>query len=235
MDAYRRVHQERDLRTWTRNGAFCFGGSMNLDDGARFMSELEARRQEIFTQAQREGRHEPNGAYLLDALIDIVTGNPAAPNRARAGLVVRADADAVERGHVEPGETCEVAGFGPIPVTIARCLLGDSEQHTVVFNGVDVHDISHVTRTISPAVRRALEALYPTCAVPTCEQTKGLEIDHIVPFALGGKTELDNLDRKCRGHHRLKTLYGWQIVGPPDNRQWLPPQVDNDPPLHHRE
>lgn len=37
------------------------------------------------------------------------------------------------------------------------------------------------------------------------------------------------LDRHRTHHHRLKTFCGWQVVGPPDARQLLPP--DNpDPP-----
>ena len=37
-----------------------------------------------------------------------------------------------------------------------------------------------------------------------CGSRYRLEIDHVVPFALGGATELSNLRVRCRAHHRLR-------------------------------
>ena len=37
-----------------------------------------------------------------------------------------------------------------------------------------------------------------------CGSRYRLEIDHVVPFALGGATELANLRVRCRAHHRLR-------------------------------
>jgi 5-methylcytosine-specific restriction endonuclease McrA len=36
-----------------------------------------------------------------------------------------------------------------------------------------------------------------------CCETRGLEIDHIVPFALGGSNEADNLRLLCPAHNKL--------------------------------
>ena len=36
-----------------------------------------------------------------------------------------------------------------------------------------------------------------------CYQTKNLEIDHIVPIGMGGKTSIDNLRLLCRAHNQL--------------------------------
>jgi 5-methylcytosine-specific restriction endonuclease McrA len=38
-----------------------------------------------------------------------------------------------------------------------------------------------------------------------CRSSHGLEIDHRVPYALGGETTADNLRLLCRAHHRLET------------------------------
>lgn len=223
MERYRRVHRDRHLRTWTRDGAFCGSFSMTPDDGARFLSMLEPERERVFKQAHKEGRHESNDAYLLDALVNVVTGTAVQSKRPKAALTLRADAAAIQRGHLEAGEACEIEGVGPIPVTIARSLLVDADVHGVAFDGADVHDVSTTTRTIPASVRRALEARDPCCVVPTCDQTKGLEIDHIFGYAITKFTQLDELARECRAHHRLKTIYGWRLVGPPGNWQWLPP------------
>jgi hypothetical protein len=228
MDRYRRVHRDRHLRTWTRDGAFCFSGSTTPDEGALLLSSLEAERERLFKQAHKEGRHESNDAYLLDALVNVVTGNAVQPKRPKAALTLRADAAAIQRGHLEPGETCEIEGVGPIPVTIARSLLVDADIHGVVFNGADVHDVSTTSRSIPASTRRALEARDPCCVVPTCDQTKGLEIDHIYGYAITKFTQLDELARACRLHHRLKTIYGWQLGGGPGHWTWTPPPHERE-------
>jgi hypothetical protein len=40
------------------------------------------------------------------------------------------------------------------------------------------------------------------CQYPGCESTKNLEVDHIIPYAKGGKTEIDNLRLLCRAHNQ---------------------------------
>jgi hypothetical protein len=43
-----------------------------------------------------------------------------------------------------------------------------------------------------------------------CQARKHLELDHILPFALGGRTELENLRTTCRAHN---FLYARQCYG----------------------
>lgn len=220
MDRYRQAHRERGLRTWVDGSKFCFAGSTTLDDGGRLMSALEGERERLFKAAYKEGRRDSNDAYLLDALVNIVTGTaPAATGaRAKAALTVRADKAALDRGHTQDGERCELDGYGPIPVTIAQSLLTDADIHHVLLDGIgDLYDITSTKRTIPAALRRALEELYPCCAAEGCDQTGGLEIDHIQALADGGRTELANLWRLCRRHHRLKTLGLTHPTGAPGN------------------
>src|SRR5262245_8836669 len=56
-----------------------------------------------------------------------------------------------------------------------------------------------------------------------------LEIDHVVPIAAGGRTEIGNAWRVCPHHHALKTYFGWRVVGEPGNWDLRPPD-DPDPP-----
>jgi 5-methylcytosine-specific restriction endonuclease McrA len=52
-----------------------------------------------------------------------------------------------------------------------------------------------------------------------------LEIDHWqVPYIEGGPSELWNLCRLCRHHHRLKTFDGYRLRGGPGKWEWLPPE-----------
>lgn len=44
-----------------------------------------------------------------------------------------------------------------------------------------------------------------TCRYPDCEATHGLEVDHIVCLALGGRDSDENLETLCYDHHKQKT------------------------------
>jgi hypothetical protein len=76
----------------------------------------------------------------------------------------------------------------------------------------DIRAVSHRGRTINAALRTALVYRDRTCVVPGCGVTKGLEIDHVIPFAEGGPTELDNLALLCYDHHHKKTYEGWVLT-----------------------
>ena len=77
-------------------------------------------------------------------------------------------------------------------------------------------------------MRSALEARDPICVIPGCDVRERLEIDHVVPFAEGGPSTLDNLVRACHFHHYLKTHHGWVLGGRPGAWTWDPP--DEPPP-----
>jgi 5-methylcytosine-specific restriction endonuclease McrA len=62
------------------------------------------------------------------------------------------------------------------------------------------------------------------CDNPT---NKFLQIDHVVPLAQGGRTEIGNTWRICT-HHHLKTYFSWKVVGEPGNWDLVPPD-DPDP------
>jgi hypothetical protein len=142
---------------------------------------------------------------------------------------VTVDSAALARGHTNPGERCEIAAVGPVPVTTARALLDDAAVAVMTKTGDDVTAVSSPKRTIPTKLRRAIEARYPTCGVPGCANDQFLEIDHVIPLEAHGRTELDNLWRLCSHHHRLKTYGGWKVVGVNGDRNLVPPE-DPDPP-----
>lgn len=60
--------------------------------------------------------------------------------------------------------------------------------------------------SVSPARRkRVLEAHNGVCYYPDCEETQGLEFEHIVPLWMGGKDDDSNTAPMCREHHKQKT------------------------------
>lgn len=76
--------------------------------------------------------------------------------------------------------------------------------------GEPVH-IGRKTRTIPPAVRRALRARDHGCRFPGCENHRWVDAHHIHHWARGGPTKLTNLVLLCRRHHRLLHEGGYSV------------------------
>ncbi|TFG66228.1 MAG: HNH endonuclease [Gemmatimonadales bacterium] len=66
------------------------------------------------------------------------------------------------------------------------------------------------TRTISPALRRALEARDRGCRFPGCG-LRFTDAHHVRHWADGGETSLSNLLLLCAHHHRLVHEEGWEV------------------------
>jgi uncharacterized protein DUF222/HNH endonuclease len=216
----RRLHVERRAHEWTEpDGTYRLDARLAPDAGARFSTALKAHIDRIFSEARRAGRREPRAAYAADALVALASEGPCKP--VEVGVVV--DSAALARGHTNSGERCEISGIGAVPVTTARALLDDGAVTVMTRDGDDITSVSRPTRTIPAKLRKALEARYPRCGVPTCANDQFLEIDHVVPIADRGRTELTNLWRLCAHHHRLKTYGGWIVVGQNGDRDLVPP------------
>ena len=138
------------------------------------------------------------------------------------------DGGALLRGHVDPGESCEIPGLGPVPVTLAREQIDDAILELVVTRGVDVTTVVSDSRYVRKALRIALEQRDQVCVVPGCNTSDPLERDHWqVDYGKHGPTELDNLARLCPWHHHQKTHKGWNLEGGPGQWRFVHPP---DPP-----
>jgi hypothetical protein len=73
-----------------------------------------------------------------------------------------------------------------------------------------VLDVGRKTRTISPALRRALEVRDRGCRFPGCG-LRFTDAHHVTHWADGGATSLGNCLLLCRHHHRLVHECGWRI------------------------
>jgi hypothetical protein len=74
-------------------------------------------------------------------------------------------------------------------------------------------DVGRKTRTIPPALRRALEARDRGCRFPGCG-LRFTDAHHIRHWADGGETRLGNLVLLCRFHHRLVHEEGFRVHAP---------------------
>ena len=232
----REIHARRFLREWTdADGAWHLRMGHNPEVGAQVMAALAPLRDRLFHRARGEGRHEPLEAYAADALVEAVCakGDSPAAHSPRAGtkVIVRVDLPTLLRGYPDEGETCEIAGFGPVAVSAIRDLIdtGDPFLAAVVTAGEAVVGVAHVGRRPRAGQQTALEWLYPTCAAQGCPATARLETDHRIDWARSHLTVFDLLDRLCSRHHDLKTRDGWALVDGQGKRAFVPPDDDRHP------
>ena len=77
--------------------------------------------------------------------------------------------------------------------------------------GGEILDVGRRTRTISPALRRALVARDRQCQFPGCHNRR-CDAHHLRHWADGGATALDNLVLLCRRHHRAVHEEGFGVT-----------------------
>lgn len=108
----------------------------------------------------------------------------------------------------------ELNGYGPISARTARRLVAEATGLTGLLmdrNGSVVQVLRR--RRVPSELKRWLQARDGTCRFPGCSHSvRGSEIDHTVPWSVGGPTAEANLAHLCRKHHRLKTLGYWHAA-----------------------
>ena len=77
--------------------------------------------------------------------------------------------------------------------------------------GGEILDVGRRTRTVSPALRRALAARDRQCRFPGCGNRR-CDSHHIEHWADGGRTALDNLVLLCRRHRRAVHEEGFRVT-----------------------
>ena len=238
-ERHRRIHAERHARQWTGpEGAWKLSASGTPEAGARFMARVQPIADAIFKQARAEGRSEPLEAYLFDALMKLADEGEAAP-RARSGatkVLVRVDLETLARGRPADGEVCEIAGFGPVPVSVVEELLaqGDTFLAAVLTRGQRVTGVAHLGRHPTAAQVSGLQWLYPTCAVEGCS-APARQWDHREDWAKTHRTPFDGLDGYCCHHHDKKTYDGWALVEGVGKRAFVAPEDSRYPKNRARE
>ena len=233
----RRIHERRQLRTYVdSDGAWNLRMRDNPEVGAEIMAAIEPIRDELFRRARAEGRREPGEAYGADALAELArrgsAGTASGKRFANAKILARIDLDALVRGHAEGGETCELVGYGPVPVSVITEMIDSGNPFLVAIatKGIDVVGVAHLGRRFTAAQVSAMEFRDPTCAAEGCNQVARLELDHRDDWAKTKKTRFTSGDRLCGHDHDKKTRLGWALVEGSGKRPFVPP----DDPRHPR-
>lgn len=226
-----RRHLHRELATWVDDdGMIVIRGRLTPEVGALVQRALEAAADRLF----REGRQSPSGAALTeevtpaqrraDALGLLAEAALAADlDRGTAGdryqVVVHveaatADARAHDLASVAIDEGVIEMDHGALHVSAetSQRMSCDAAVVTMTHDHEGaVLDVGRRTRTVSQAIRRALDARDRSCRFPGCTSRR-CDAHHVEHWANGGATCLDNLVLLCRRHHRAVHEGGFHVA-----------------------
>jgi hypothetical protein len=120
----------------------------------------------------------------------------------RPHVTVTVDLDSLER---RAGRRCQLDEAGRILAEDARRLACDASVSRVITSGRSAPvDVGRRTPVIPAALRRAVVVRDGGCRFPGCDRPPGwCDAHHVVHWADGGATALDNLVLLCRPHHRM--------------------------------
>ena len=249
----RRRHEERTVAVFPDDdGMYVLRGRLTPEVGALLMRALEAAGDALFRErgpAESDQEHAQRRADALGLLAEraLAAGfgradAPVSGTRAeRYQVILHVDHGTLTRD-AEPGRS-ELEDGTRVPAETSRRLACDSSVIRVAHDADGgVLSVGRRTRTIPPALRRALDLRDRGCRFPGCglRFTHGHHVRH---WADGGETSLPNLLLLCDFHHRLVHEGGWTVGWWGEGRpvfydpwggthfdgRWQPPDLPEDP------
>ncbi|MGH7464162.1 MAG: DUF222 domain-containing protein [Longimicrobiales bacterium] len=202
-------HESRHLSLYIDDdGTYVVRGRLDPESGALLEKALEAAGEAMFERRRTEpgSRNDstPAAQRRADALGLVaeraLMHSTGGQRRTSFEVVVHVDADAL-RQDSETGHAV-IAGGARVSAETSRRLACDASRVVMSSdeNG-NTLTVGRRTRTVPTAIRRALEHRDGRCRFPGCE-LRYCDAHHIVHWADGGATSLDNLVLLCRRHHR---------------------------------
>src|SRR2546422_1505453 len=218
-----RQHASRALHVYPdSDGTVILRGRLTPEVGALLVQALAAARETLYQQGREK---EPDAdpptmvqqqadALALLAETALHSGiDPGAPGE-RYQVVVHVDAEVLADPD-QPGQSVLEDG-ARVPAGTSQRLACDASR-VVMQHGRDgrVVEVDARTRTIPPALRRALHHRDRGCRFPGCGVRFG-QGHHIRHWAQGGPTTLSDPALLCRLHHRAGHAEGFQVDRQPD-------------------
>jgi hypothetical protein len=147
------------------------------------------------------------GQRRADALVELCGdhlshGDIAETGGNRPTMSVMVSLDVLQGRAVAP---CELEDGTVISPETARRIACDAGVSRVLTQGEsEILDVGRTTRVVPAALRRALALRDKGCTHPGCTRPHHwCDAHHVIHWADGGGTSLDNLVLLCRRHHRL--------------------------------
>lgn len=213
---------------WTQTGRFRFSGNVDHETGTlieQLLVPLAAPdpattpgTPDPRTPAERHGD-------AIAAIVDLAARTPDLPAKAgeRAVATVTVSLETLQSA----AKMIFTDDESVLPASHLRRILCDAKVYPAVLGTEgQVLDLGRSARTATNAQRRALAIRDRGCTFPGCDRSpKWTTPHHIVHWAHGGATDLDNLASCCERHHRLLHHSGWKIVLRDGAVYWIPPSI----------
>jgi hypothetical protein len=147
---------------------------------------------------------------------------------AQASLIALAEAAGIAPATPATAVSSGLALLGHGQLLSARSLLAiacEAQVVPVVFNDAGgVLAFGDGRRLASKSQRLALVARDGGCCFPGCDRPAAwTEVHHVVQWAAGGGTDIDNMCLLCRFHHREFAKAGWEVRMRDGVPEWIPP------------
>ena len=219
-----RAHARRYLRIGQPvDGVVRIDGLLDAEGGAVVRTALEP-----FARPTK-GDTRTADQRLADALVGRCQLRAGAGHPDGAGprpqLIIKASLDTL--AGISGAPAGELEWGGTVPSDTVRRLACDGAITRITGLGELEQEITHAGRSIPPATRRALVARDHHCVFPGCDRpAPWCDGHHLVHWADGGPTKLDNLGLVCGTHHRKVHEEGWKLRREKEGR-W----VATPPPL----
>jgi hypothetical protein len=207
-------HVSRALHAYQDEaGMVVLRGRLTPEVGALLLRALAAARETLYQKA--EGEEAPSMAQQqADALALLAETalhrdlDPGTPGE-RYQVVVHVDGPVLADPD-QPGQSVLEDGVRVSAETSQR--LACDASRVLMRHDADgrLLEVGARTRTIPPALRRALHHRDRGCRFPGCGLPRG-EGHHVRHWAQGGPTTLSNLALLCRRHHRAVHEEGFQV------------------------
>ena len=198
-------HERRRLHVSpTLDGMVAIDGLLDAEGGEIVISALESALQ----SARGAGDVRTRPQRRADALVELcrvgARDHAAGPGRRhRPHVSVVLDIEALENGAGTAPRRAHAEHVGRLPVATIERMLCDAGIARVITRGRSVPiDVGRTTRTIPPALWRALVVRDRGCVAPGCDRPVGwCEVHHRIPWSHGGATDLANCELRCARHH----------------------------------
>jgi hypothetical protein len=214
VELSREAIQQRDQHLWFHtepDGSMVIRGRVPAEIGALFVRALQAAvdtlpipkdvSAETFLDDLHRSRTRRVEALAVMAESFLASGPRDLSGADRNQVVVHVDAETLTHGQAG---RCELEQGPALASETARRLACDCSVVRIIEGPTgEPLDVGRKTRTIPPAIRRALNARDKGCRFPGCSFKRYVDGHHVRHWAEGGETKLSNLVTLCRFHHRL--------------------------------
>lgn len=234
------LRQAQRQLTWyvDDSGCWVFRGRFTPEQGALISQALEAALENQFRehcdepaevekeiergQVFQPGVAEPVAQRRADALERVAAAYLTTPEAGgssadRYAVHLHTDIETLKsdglgaEAELEAGSRCS-----HVPAETSRRLTCDAGLvHWHETADGEPLNIGRKSRTIPPAIRRALKRRDGGCRFPGCSATRFVDAHHVQHWADGGETRMENLVLLCRRHHRLVHEGGFGLEARP--------------------